>query len=225
MTMIIYSKCIPGGRSIANVIIKRAPVVVLDWDTRQKSRFEAIDSNGTAVGIFLPRGSVVRGEDLLVGEDGSFLRVQAAAQPVLKITHCPHHGSPFDLTRAAYHLGNRHVPIELQADHLKIEPDHVLKSMLESMHMIVRSVEESFEPENGAYAGHHEAGHLHEHAHAHSHPHSHPHSHAHAHSDPLSHSHADSADHDQPHTHTHDPHSPHSPHGPKVEPLTHSHKH
>ena len=153
--MIIYSKCIAGGRGIAKPLIQRAAVITLDWDTRQKSRFEATDSKGQTVGVFLPRGQVVRGHDLLVGEDGSFVRVQAAEQPVLKITHCPHHGTLFDLTRAAYHLGNRHVPIELQADHLKIEPDHVLKEMLESMHLIVHAVEESFEPENGAYGAHH----------------------------------------------------------------------
>ena len=185
--MIIYSKCIPGAKSIAKVIVNRAPTITLDWDTRQKSRFESTDSNGQVVGVFLPRGSVVRGNDLLVGEDGSFLRVVAAPQPVLKITHCHNHGSLFDLTRAAYHLGNRHVPIELQADHLKIEPDHVLKAMLESMHMIVHSVEESFEPENGAYGAHHthssghghSEGHIHSHEQNHDHEHDHDHSHAH----------------------------------------------
>jgi urease subunit alpha len=69
---------------------------------------------------------LVRGGDVLVAEDGSLVRVIAAPQPVLVITHCAQHGTAFDLTRAAYHLGNRHVPIELQPDHLKIEPDHVL---------------------------------------------------------------------------------------------------
>jgi len=197
--MIIYSKCIAGGRGIAKPIIQRAATITLDWDTRQKSRFEATDSRQQTVGIFLPRGQVVRGGDLLVGEDGSFLSVQAAAQPVLKITHCPHHGSLFDLTRAAYHLGNRHVPIELQADHLKIEPDHVLKQMLESMHLIVNSVEEQFEPENGAYGAHHgshhgshhgehHAGHAGHANHAHSHPHGHDHKHDHDHA-PSHHNH------------------------------------
>ena len=193
--MIIYSKWIVGGRGIATPIVQRAAVITLNWDTRQKSRFEATDSKGQTVGIFLPRGQVVRGEDLLVGEDGSFLRVQAAPQPVLKITHCAHHGSVFDLTRAAYHLGNRHVPIELQADHLKIEPDHVLKTMLESMHLIVRLVDESFEPENGAYGSHH-SGHSEQHNHEHEHNHDHGHNH-HAHD--HSHDHANCHDHDHKH--------------------------
>ena len=86
----------------------------------------------------------------------------AAPQPVLVITHCSEHGTPFDLTRAAYHLGNRHVPIELKPDHLKIEPDHVLADMLRSMHLIVREAEAAFEPEGGAY-GAHGGGHGHAH--------------------------------------------------------------
>jgi urease accessory protein len=71
---------------------------------------------------------------------------------VLVITACPEHGSAFDLTRAAYHLGNRHVPIELRPDHLKIEPDHVLADMLRAMHLTVRAATEAFEPEGGAYS-------------------------------------------------------------------------
>jgi len=87
------------------------------------------------------------------------IRVIAAPQKVLRITACAAHGSPFDLTRAAYHLGNRHVPIELKPDHLKIEADHVLAEMLRSMHLIVNDVEEAFEPEGGAYsAGAHSHG-------------------------------------------------------------------
>jgi urease accessory protein len=80
---------------------------------------------------------------------------------VLRITACTTHGSPFDLTRAAYHLGNRHVPIELKPDHLKIEPDHVLADLLRAMHLIVNAVEEAFEPEGGAYSA---ATHAHSHA-------------------------------------------------------------
>jgi urease accessory protein len=66
---------------------------------------------------------------------------------VLVITHCSEHGTPFDLLRAAYHLGNRHVPIELKPDHLKIEPDHVLADMLRAMHLIVKEENAAFEPE------------------------------------------------------------------------------
>jgi len=172
--MLTANKLMPQGRGLAPVLLKRAAPIELDWDVRQKSRFDATDSQGRQIGVFLPRGTAVRGGDVLVAEDGSLVRVIAAPQPVLRITHCTAHGTPFDLTRAAYHLGNRHVPIELKPDHLKIEPDHVLADMLRSMHLIVAAVEQAFEPEGGAYGSHehsHGAGHSHDHAHDHGHSH------------------------------------------------------
>lgn len=172
--MLAVHKILARGHGLAPVLLKRAATVELDWDVRQKSRFETTDSQGRTLGIFLPRGSVVRGGDVLVAEDGSLLRVLAAPQPVLVITYCTGHGTPFDLMRAAYHLGNRHVPIELKPDHLKIEPDHVLADMLRSMHLIVREANEAFEPEGGAYGDH--ATHGHDHGHDH-HGHDHPHGH------------------------------------------------
>ncbi len=174
--MLSVSKLIPSGTGLAPVLLKRAATVELDWDLRQKSRFEAIDSQGRRLGIFLPRGTLVRGGDVLVAEDGSFVRVLAAPQAVLRITPCSTHGTPFDLTRAAYHLGNRHVPIELKADHLKIEPDHVLADLLRSMHLIVHEVAEPFEPEGGAYSS---GGHAHADAHSHGTGNSHAHDHSH----------------------------------------------
>ena len=169
--MLQTSKLISQGAGLAAALLKRAATLELDWDTRQKSRFEATDSSGRTLGVFLPRGTVVRGGDVLVADDGSLVLVLAAPQAVLKITHCTDHGTPYDLIRAAYHLGNRHVPIELKPDHLKIEPDHVLAEMLRAMHLIVHAVDEAFEPENGAYAsgGHAHSGHDHEHDHNHSH--------------------------------------------------------
>ncbi len=202
--MLHASKLMPQGKGLAPVLVKRAATVELDWDVRQKSRFDATDSTGRQLGIFLPRGTAVRGGDVLVAEDGSLIRVIAAPQSVLRITHCTDHGTPYDLIRAAYHLGNRHVPIELKPDHLKIEPDHVLADMLRAMHLIVNAVDEAFEPENGAYATgrHAHAGHGHSHgdhgphdaheakvaqvahdshapAHDHHHDHGHDHSHKH----------------------------------------------
>ena len=190
--MLQVSKIIAQGQGLAPVLLKRAATVELDWDVRQKSRFDTTDSLGRHLGVFLPRGTLVRGGDVLVAEDGSMVKVLAAPQAVLRITACTSHGSPFDLTRAAYHLGNRHVPIELKPDHLKIEPDHVLDDLLRAMHLIVNAVEEAFEPEGGAYSA---ATHAHSHAmmpvqeptpapHVHGpncqHDHGHGHSHEHA---------------------------------------------
>ena len=198
--MLTVDKLIPQGRGLAPVLLKRAASVELDWDTRQKSRFDATDSTGRRLGVFLARGSVVRGGDVLVGEDGSLVKVAAAPQPVLVVRHCSEHGTPFDLTRAAYHLGNRHVAVELRPDHLKIEPDHVLAEMLQRMHLIVSEANEAFEPEGGAYQAADPQGHSHGHGHGHEHGHSHAH-----HDDHHDHGHEhqghDHHEHDHGHSH------------------------
>jgi len=172
--MLIVNKLITQGRGLAPVLLKRASTVELDWDTRQKSRFDALDSMGRTLGVFLARGSVVRGGDVLVTEDGSLVRVLAAAQPVLRVSACAEHGTPLDLMRAAYHLGNRHVQLEMRADHLQLEPDPVLADMLIAMHLNVDKEVAAFEPEAGAYAA---EGHARAHAGAHSHDHDHGHHH------------------------------------------------
>ena len=168
--MIHASKRIAGGAGLAAVLVKRAPTLELDWDARSKSRFSATDSTGREIGVVLPRGTLLRGGDVLIAEDGSLLRVVAAPQPVLQVRHCADHGSPFDLLRAAYHLGNRHVPLELQPELLQFEPDPVLADMLRRQHLIVTEAQAAFEPEGGAYGegashGHHHHGHDHGHDH------------------------------------------------------------
>lgn len=195
--MLTVNKLIQQGRGMAQALIRRAATVELDWDVRQKSRFDATDSQGRALGVFLPRGTAVRGGDLLVTEDGSLVRVIAAAQPVLVVTPCPQHGSAFDLVRASYHLGNRHVQLELRPDRLLLEPDHVLADMLRQMHLIVTESTHAFEPETGAYAA---GGHGHAHAagtadHGHDHGHGHAHSHDHGHGHGHDHGHGHSHDH------------------------------
>jgi urease accessory protein len=201
--MITVNKLIPGGRGLAGVLLKRAPSVELDWDVRQKSRFDATDSSGRVLGVFLPRGAVVRGGDVLVAEDGTLVRVLAAPQPVLLVRHCSAHGTPHDLLRAAYHLGNRHVQLEVKPDHLKLEPDPVLADMLRRQHLIVTEATEAFEPEAGAYA---DAGHAHGHGHGHDHDHDHAHDQGHErdHSHDHGHVHGPGHDHDHDHDHGHD---------------------
>ncbi|MBX3609151.1 MAG: urease accessory protein UreE [Hydrogenophaga sp.] len=185
--MLQASKLIAQGKGLAPVLLKRAPSTELDWDLRQKSRFEASLSDGRTLAVFLPRGTQLRGGDVLVTADGELVRVVAAPQVVMRITACPDHPAAdqaFDLMRAAYHLGNRHVPIELRPDHLKIEPDHVLGDMLRAMHLTVVEVSEAFEPEGGAYGG---GGHGHGHDHGHGHGHDHGHGHHHDHDHPHAH--------------------------------------
>ena len=184
--MLIVNKIIRQAQGLAAALLRRASQVELTWDLRQKSRFDAVDSAGRQLGFMLPRGTVLRGGDVAVAEDGSLVRVQAAPQAVLVVRQCAEHGTPRDLLRAAYHLANRHVPLELQADHLKLEPDHVLAEMLRAMHLIVHEEQGAFEPEGGAYAaaghGHSQGqGHGHRHDdHGHGHGHDHDHNHDHA---------------------------------------------
>jgi urease accessory protein len=218
--MLTINKLIPQGRGLAAVLLKRATHVALDWDVRQKSRFDLTDSSGRTLGVFLARGTVVRGGDVLVVEDGSLVRVEAAPQALLAVTHCSDHGSAFDVLRAAYHLGNRHVTLALKPDRLLLEPDHVLADMLRQMHLIVNEVQEPFEPESGAYAAgghaHGGGGHGHDHAHGHDHgAHDHDHGHNHAAPAPVRklvpiavqaapHVHGPGCGHDHGHAHGHD---------------------
>ena len=220
--MLTVNKLIAQGRGLAPALLKRASEIVLDWDTRQKSRFDAQDSLARTLGIFLPRGTVLRGGDVLVAEDGSLIRVVATDQPVMEVRIEPGHGSPFDLMRAAYHLGNRHVALELQADRLLLEPDHVLADMLRQMHLVVTDRLAPLEPEGGAYAagghGHAHGGHDHDHAHNHDHDHDHDHGHGHGHEHapavrpvpiPIAvkaepHVHGPGCGHDHGHDHDHD---------------------
>ena len=186
--MLTVNKLIPQALGLAPVLLKRAASVVLDWDTRQKSRFDTEDSQGRRLGVFLARGQVVRGGDVLVAEDGSLIKVIATPQPVMVVRACAEHGSSFDLLRAAYHLGNRHV---------QIEPDHVLGDMLRQMHLIVTEELAPFEPEGGAYAAQGAHGHAHGHDHAHDHAHEHDHGHAHEHAhDAPGHVHGPGCNHD-----------------------------
>ncbi len=172
--MRLFTRIIQQGQGLAPVLLRRAARVRLSWDIRQKSRFQVNDTAGQPVAVSVPRGQVLRGGDVLVGDSQEFLVVESALQPLLKVTRCPTHGQPLDLIRAAYHLGNRHVTLALSPDALWLEHDPVLAEMLVRMHLVVTPVEAAFEPEGGAYAEHaHGHGHAHDHAHDHSHDHSH----------------------------------------------------
>lgn len=231
--MITVNKLIPQGRGLAGVLLRRATTVELDWDLRQKSRFDATDSGGRHLGVFLPRGSVVRGGDVLVADDGSLVRVIAAPQPVLEVRHCSEHGTPFDLLRAAYHLGNRHVPLALAPDVLRLEPDHVLADMLRQQHLIVSEALAAFEPESGAYGQGNQGGHGHGHDHGHDHGHRHDHGHAPASAPPRAvqvipvaaapHVHGPGCGHDHGHEHGHS--HAHAHHHPHDHGHDHGHKH
>ncbi|MDR3096823.1 MAG: urease accessory protein UreE, partial [Paraburkholderia sp.] len=140
---------------LAPVLIQRAPTLTLAYDARCKSRFAATLDSGEEVGVVLPRGTVLRDGDMLVADDGGLVRVIAAPQSVLRV-RAPNR---LTLTRAAYHLGNRHTPVEVGADELKLEADPVLEDMLKRLGAQVERAELPFQPEAGAYGGGHRHGH------------------------------------------------------------------
>jgi urease accessory protein len=185
---------------LAPVLVKRAPTLTLAFDARCKSRLAATLDNGEEVALVMPRGTVLADGDMLVADDGGFVRIVAAAEDVL-VVRAP---SVRLLTRAAYHLGNRHTPVEVGAEYLKLEADPVLEDMLKRLGCLVAHESQPFQPETGAYGGGHKHGHdetfsedyalaqkvfheHHDHDHDHSscghdhHHHDHDHNHGHAH--------------------------------------------
>ncbi|WP_321912809.1 MULTISPECIES: urease accessory protein UreE [unclassified Paraburkholderia] len=200
---------------LAPVLRQRAPTLTLPYDARCKSRFAATLDTGEEVGVVMPRGTVLRDGDMLVADDGGLVRVIAAAESVLRV-RAP---DRLTLTRAAYHLGNRHTPVEVGAEELKLEADPVLEDMLKRLGAQVERVQLPFQPESGAYGGGHRHGHDEtfaddyalaqrvydeHHGHAHSHDHSQGHAHHHAHGDDHAHDHECGHDHGHCDGHAHD---------------------
>ena len=159
----------------------------LPFESRQKSRLRAKLVSGEEVGLMLPRGEILRGGDLVTASDGRVIEIVAEPEKVLHI-------ETKDLARVAYHLGNRHVPVQVGDGFLRITEDHVLEEMVQKLGAKVSHLEAPFEPEAGAYAGghqhdemghggkihdHHHEEHDHDHVHdehcGHDHHHQHPH--------------------------------------------------
>ncbi len=122
---------------------------------RRRSRQRWSLTDGREVAWILPPGAMLQAGQWLQADDGSLFEVVAADEPVLRIT-AP---TPHALARAAYHLGNRHVPIEVGEGYLAIEPDPVLDDMLQRLGTRVDALEAPFHPEVGAYGGGHRHGH------------------------------------------------------------------
>lgn len=142
----------------------------LPFEQRQKSRLKTKLVSGEEVALMLPRGEILRGGDLVTASDGRVIEVLAEPEKVLHIESDA-------LAKIAYHLGNRHVPVQVGDGFLRIAADHVLEEMVKKLGAKVSAVEAPFEPEAGAYAGghqHDEMGHggkIHEHHHDHDHKH------------------------------------------------------
>src|ERR1700694_1289120 len=126
--------------------------LVLPFELRQKSRLRTALRSGEEGGLFLDRGALRRGGDCLLADDGRIVRVTAAREAVMEVRSA----DPDGLARAAYHLGNRHCPVEIGADWLRFPADRVLAEMLLGMGFAVTAASAPFEPEAGAYAAGHD---------------------------------------------------------------------
>jgi urease accessory protein len=129
----------------------------LTFEARSKSRLRCFSRTGEEVGLFLERGQPALAHDeYLKANDGRIVRVLAKPEALLHVT-C---ANAFELMRAAYHLGNRHVALQLGDGWLRLPDDYVLKAMLEQLGASVELIEAPYQPEQGAYGG----GHHHSHA-------------------------------------------------------------
>ena len=134
--------------------------LTLRYAERCKSRLRVTLDDGTDAGLFLPRGTVLRGGDVLLDDQGLAIDVRAAREPLYEVTaSVESKDAQFDLLRAAYHLGNRHVPVHLSPGVLRLERDPVLKELLLQLGLRVIDIDAIFDPEAGAYGG----GHRHDH--------------------------------------------------------------
>lgn len=134
--------------------------VTLPWEKRIKSRQRVTLDDGSNGGIFLPRGTILRGGDILLTESGEAVLILAAPEEVSTVVTPSH----LLLCRICYHLGNRHVALEIQEGAASYLHDHVLDDMVVQLGGKIRLEEKPFEPEHGAYSGHsHGGGHGHSH--------------------------------------------------------------
>ena len=153
-------------------------VLTLPIDLRIKSRLKVTLDNGDTAGLFLTRGQLLRGGECLTDDAGAVVVMVKAAEEQVSTVRCD---DPLLLSRICYHLGNRHVPLQIEAGFARYQHDYVLDEMVVGLGGLVAVEIAPFEPEAGAYQSQAGAGHHHHHDdHEHGHSHDHPHAHAHA---------------------------------------------
>ncbi len=186
--MLEAMQTLPADQAPAATADGGPPRLTLTYDQRRKSRYRTRTDCGRELGWFLPRGEVLADGDWLLCTDGTRVLVRAAAEKVSEVG-CD---DALLMSRAAYHLGNRHVPLDIERGRLRYQRDDVLDDMLAGLGLAVQHMNASFNPENGAYHG--KGAHRHAHGsdqHAHSHAGEHDHAHDHT---------------DRAHTHHHGEH-------------------
>lgn len=127
--------------------------VILPFELRQKTRLRTVSRDGRDVGIFIERGTVLRGGDLLRSACGLVVEVVAEPEALMEVRSA----DALVLARLAYHLGNRHVHVQIGSGFLRTPEDYVLRDMLVQLGAEVVAVMAPFDAESGAYGGHHHA--------------------------------------------------------------------
>ena len=128
--------------------------VVLDADERHRRRITLAGERGTVFLLDLPQAIALRDGDGLVLEDGAIVRVTGKPEPLIEITA----RSPHELARLAWHIGNRHIDLQVVGERLRIRRDQVLEDMLRGLGAHLTPIEAPFDPEPGAYHAHHHEG-------------------------------------------------------------------
>ncbi len=140
--------------------------ITLEYDLRKKARLKTKSDSGVEVGLMLPRGMVLRDGDCLKSDGGLVAMIIAAPEEVSLVCN----DNKLLLAKACYHLGNRHMPLQIEDDFIAYQKDHVLDEMVLSLGLTVTHAMHAFEPESGAYHSHSiENSHVHDHANEHSH--------------------------------------------------------
>jgi urease accessory protein len=187
--------------ALADALERVDEVMALTFALRERSRFRAPLLSGEEIGVDLPRGALLRHGDRLKLADGRVVAIEAAPERLIEV----HAHDALALARIAYHVGNRHVPIQIGDGWLRLLPDHVLQAMIERLGGHVHEVDEGFQPESGAY-GHSHVHHAHDdqghggriHVFDPRHEHEHGHGHGHGHGHTV-HEHGPGCGHEHPH--------------------------
>lgn len=161
--MLEFIEVVPAGSDSPSVTL------TLSMEQRVRSRQKVVLDNGVEAGLFLPRGTILNRDDVLKAKSGELVCIVAADESVSTV----YEDDPLKLARASYHLGNRHVPLQIGTGFVRYQHDHVLDDMVIGLGLKVTAEQAAFEPEAGAYGGSH--GHAHSHSHSHEQHHQHEH--------------------------------------------------
>ena len=174
--MLKFEKKVEGSTLTSSTTDTPITTLTLGKDLREKSRLKVTLDDGREAGLFFAKGTSFKDGDFIISVNGEILVEIKAAPETVSMVHCT---DQLLLAKACYHLGNRHVPLQINETELRYQHDHVLDEMVRGLGLAVTTEQAPFEPESGAYSGGGHHSHT-EHSH-HSHEHGDNQSHSHSH--------------------------------------------